>query len=153
MGAFNPVKAVTYNFQVPVDQDIGLRFGAEAQGLLVKSVGYKPSREAVKKQNHRKFVVGHIFTTPEMVLSFDAEILQLAGALAGMHPGQPVSKSNVADFFPDIAHGFDQTDPNGYFLAENVDTNAPPGDLYAAKFDLRWFPSANTDVNLVDAAA
>ena len=150
MSAFDPIKAVTLHSQVTVDSDIGLRYGAESQGLLVKGVSYKPTRDVKKKYNHRGHKVMNIQTNPEMVLGFDAEVLQLSGTLAALAPGEPINKSNVQEFYSGIGHGFN-TAGTGYFIAGGIDTGAAPGDLFAAKFDLEWFPLPDTTTNLVTA--
>lgn len=149
MGAFDPIKAVSVNISVPVDSDIGLQYGLESQGLLVKDITYTPTRDNKVKKNHRDFTVGHIFTNPMLKLGVNAEVLQVAGVLAMLHPGEAVNKSNMPEFFAGVDHGFGASN-SGYFIADGISTQAMPGDFYQAKFDLTWLPATpDTTTNIV----
>jgi len=146
---FSALSDLLIHSQVAVDSDVGVRFGMEAQGLLVKSISYKPTRDTTSKKNHRGMEVIHIKTNPKLVLTVDADITLLAGALAGKHPGAPIHKNYILDFYPDIAHGFSAA--LGYFIYDDVDTSAPSADLNTGKFSLTWFAPPSGTVQLVSA--
>ena len=140
---FSALNALLILAQVPCDSDVGVRFGMENQGLLVKSISYKPTRDKKTKKNHRDYEVIHVMTNPKLVLTVDADISLMAGALAAKHPGEPIHKNYVLDFYTEIAHRF-PTAP-GYFIYDDVDTGSPAGDLNTGKFSLTWFaPPTNT---------
>jgi len=146
---FSALSDMLIHSQSSVDSDVGLRYGMEAQGLLVKSISYKPSRDSTSHKNHRGYEVIHVKTNPKLVLTVDADITLLAGALAAKHPGAPIHKNYVLDFYPDIAHAFSAA--LGYFIYDDVDTSAPAGDLNTGKFSLTWFAPPSNTVQLVSA--
>lgn len=144
---FSALSDYLIHAQVPVDSDVGVRFGMEAQGLLVKSISYKPSRDSTSHKNHRGVDVIHLKSNPKLVLTVDADITLLAGALAAKHPGAPIHKNYVLDFYGDIAHAFSST--VGYFIYDDVDTSSPAADLNTGKFSLTWFAPPTGTVQLV----
>lgn len=140
---FSAAHALQIHSQVPIDSDVGIRFGMENEGLLVKSISYKPTREKKTHKNHRNFDVAHVMSNPMIVLTVDADVTLLAGALAAKHPGTPIHKNYILDFYPDVAHGF--TTNNAYFIYDEVETASPQGDLNTGKFSLTLFsPPVNT---------
>lgn len=146
---YSVAHAINLHAQCPVDSDVGVINGMENEGLLVKSIGYKPTRTTNWHKNHRGFDVVGVMTNPKLVLSVDADISLLGGALAAKHPGRPIHKSYVRDFYPALAHEF--TDANGYFIYDEVDTGSPAGDLNTGKFSLTWFQAPSNTCQLVAA--
>jgi hypothetical protein len=141
--AFSALNSLLILSQTPVDSDIGIRYGMENEGLLTKSLSYKATRDTATHTNHRKYEVTHVKSNPKFVITVDADITLLAGALAAKHPGTPIHKAYVLDFYPEIAHGF--SDAVGYFIYDDIDTGSPQGDLNTGKFSLTWFaPPTNT---------
>ena len=141
--AFSALTTLIAFAQTPMDSDFGVRYGMENQGLLVHSIGYKPTRDKTAIKNHRGADLIYIASNPKLTLSVDADITLLAGALAALHPMTPIHKNYVLDFYPEIAHGFSSA--LGYFLYEDPDTTSPGGGINSTKFTLTWFaPVANT---------
>lgn len=143
--------ALFIHSQVPMDSDVGIRYGMENSGLLVSSIGYKPSREKEVHTNHRKARAVVTYATPNLVLSVDAKVLQLSGRLAAKHPGDAIHTGYVQDFYEGIAHGFEFS-ATGYWLYEEPDTGSPQGTLNTCKFNLEWFDVPDTTVELVSGA-
>lgn len=146
---FSVAHGLSIHSQVPIDADVGIIHGMENEGLLVKSISYKPTRDKKSKMSHRGQNVVHIFSNPQLTLSVDADITLLGGALAAKHPGTPIHKDYVRDFYPAVAHGF--TDDAGYFIMDGIETSSPQGDLNTGKFDLIWLQPANDTAQLVAA--
>jgi len=141
--AFSALTTLIAFAQTPIDSDFGVRYGMENQGLLVHSIGYKPTRDKTAYSNHRGADVVYIGKNPKLVLSVDADITLLSGALAALHPMTPIHKNYVLDFYPEIAHGFSTA--LGYFIYDEPDTSSPAGGLNSTKFTLTWFaPVSNT---------
>lgn len=137
--------------QITVDDDIGIRYGAEANGLLVSEMKYDPTREIVEKTNHRGAHVITIGKKPMLKLSVTAEVLQRSGRMAMRHPLQPIHKSYVLDAYAEVAHGFDLTASSGYFYMGDVSTTSPQADMDKQTFSLTWFRAPTNTVNHVAA--
>lgn len=149
---FSALNALLIHSLTPVDADVGIRYGMEAVGLLTKNISYKPTRNVSLHKNHRAFDSVRVYNNPQLLLSVEADITLMAGALAAKHPGEPIHKDYVLDFYEEIAHRFPVTP--GYFIHDEPETGSPQGDLNTSKFNLIWFtPSAGTSQHVAAPVA
>jgi hypothetical protein len=129
--AIDPESAVISHASETCDTQFGIQHAMD--GLLLKSIGYKPTRQMKEKFNHLDSDAVEIGTRPRYEMDVEADVTSIAGPLVA-HPGAAIDRSVVTNFYPSVAFGFPA---RGYFRFGNPELNSIPGDLYALKFGLR----------------
>ncbi len=133
----DPEAAVISHATEPCDEDFGIKEAMD--GLLLKSIAYKPTRQEKEKFNHRDSDAVHILTRPRFELDVDADVTLIAGSFV-KHPGAAIDRSLVTNYYPAVAFGFPA---RGYFRYGNPELGAAPGDLFTIKFPLRLIYKPN----------
>jgi hypothetical protein len=133
----NPEAAVVSHATETCDTEFGIQYAMD--GLLLKSLAYKPSREAKEKYNHLGSDAVEIHIRPRYEIDVEADVTAIAGGLV-QHPGAAIDRSVVTNFYPAVAFGFPA---RGYFRYAAPEITSSPGDLYALKFGLRLMYKPN----------
>lgn len=133
----NPEAAVVSHATETCDTEFGIQYAMD--GILLKSLAYKPTRQAKEKYNHLDSDAVEIHTRPRYEVGVEADVTAIAGGFV-QHPGAAIDRSVVTNFYPAVAFGFPA---RGYFRYGNPELGAAPGDLYTLKFDLRLMYKPN----------
>lgn len=137
------LSAVLIQSLVPVDSDVGIRYGMTSL-LMNNPIQVKPARERNVKTNHRKAKVMSLSVNPTITLSIDSDITKLDGPFSTLHPGSAIDIALIQNYYAAMSHGF-PTDAANWFELMTPDFTMPPGDLCTTKFDLElWTPSMLT---------
>lgn len=127
----DPEAAVISHATEACDTAFGIQHAMD--GLLLKSIAYKPTRQEKEKYNHLDSDAVHILTRPRFEMDVDADVTLIAGNFV-KHPGTAIDRSIVTNYYPSVAIGFPA---RGYFRYGNPELGAAPGDLFTIKFPLR----------------
>lgn len=144
--AFNALAAVIIHTQLADFQTGAFGIPNDMVGLLVNSITPKPTRAKTAKANHLGFEgIIDIYKNPQYALEVDAEDYMTDGKFNGRHPGEAISRADVANYVTALRHKFPDT---GYFAFDSVDPSAPAADLHKNKFTLglKWTPEAAVQV-------
>jgi hypothetical protein len=133
----NPEAAVVFHATESCDAEFGIQYAMD--GLLLKSLAYKPTRQIKEKFNHLDSDAVEIHTRPRYEIDVEADVTAIAGGLV-QHPGAAIDRTVVTGFYPAVAFGFPA---RGYFRYGNPELGAAPGDLYTLKFALRLMYKPN----------
>ena len=127
----NPEAAVVSHATETCDTEFGILYAMD--GLLLKSIAHKPTRQIKEKYNHLDSDAVEVHTRPRYEMSVEADVTAMAGGFV-QHPGAAIDRTVVTNFYPAIAFGFPA---RGYFRFAAPEVTTIPGDLNAIKFDLR----------------
>lgn len=143
----NPDAAVVSHSVGTCDSEFGIIYGMD--GLLLKSLGYKPNRQIKEKYDHLDSDAVEIHTRPRFEIDVEADVTAIAGGLVN-HPGAAIDRTVITAFYPSVAFGFPA---RGYFRYGNPELGAAPGDLYTLKFPLRLMYKPNATFQRLVASA
>jgi hypothetical protein len=141
----NPEAAVVSHANQACDTEFGIQYAMD--GILLKSLAYKPTRQAKEKYDHLDNDAVEIHTRPRYEIDVEADVTAIAGGLV-LHPGAGIDRSVVTNFYPAVAFGFPA---RGYFRYAAPEMTAVPGDLYALKFGLRLMYKPNATFQRIAA--
>jgi hypothetical protein len=144
--AFQALAAVVIHTQLPDFDAAAFGIPEDMVGLLVSNITPKPTRAKVSKANHLGFEgIIDIFKNPQFALEVDAEDYMTTGKFNGRHPGEAISRADVANYVAQVRHKFPDA---GYFVFDSVDPGLPAADLHKNKFSLslKWTPEATVQV-------
>ena len=143
----NPLAAAVVRTSAASFSQFAFGVAAPIAGLLLNSFAVSPTRDVVRKKDHR----GHegivdIMSNPQIKANVDAENLTISDAMSNAHPGAALSPATVAPYTSNLSHGFPTS---GIWIMGNPSRTATPAELQKVTFELtlRWSPT--TDVQII----
>jgi hypothetical protein len=116
--AFNALAAVVIHTQLADFQPAAFGIPNDMTGLLINTITPKPTRTKVAKANHLSFEgIIDIYKNPQYMLDVDAEDYMATGKFNGRHPGEPISRADVANYVEATRHQFPDS---GHFVFDSV---------------------------------
>lgn len=144
--AYNALAAIVIHTQLANFDPAAFGVPEDMVGILINTITPKPTRTKVSKTERMGFEgILDIYKNPQFMLDVDAEDYMTTGKFNGRHPGEAISRADVANYVPVVRHKFPDS---GYFVFDSIDPSMPAADLHKNKFTLhlKWTPEATVQV-------
>jgi hypothetical protein len=144
---FNALAAVIAHTQLAGFSTDSFGIPNDMVGMLLNSVTPKPGRTKKSKADRFGFegvLEWHI--NPVYTLEVDgSDYFKTGNKFANKHPGEAISRADVANYVPGLRHGFPDS---GYFVFEEVTQAAAAAELHTNKFTLalKWMHDGSVQV-------